>query len=521
MADLNYIGPVHLVDVESKSGKRLRFRSWAKDYDVGEVTDLRAVRVFPFLTSTSVTLVGGGPEAARGMSATGHEMSWSIEMSYEKWIMMIENYEDCFTVDAKCAIQLGYSGPNGQQLTERFEGIIQTPSISLAEDFVSMSFASVASTWHMSQRDGALVFKNETVFDAIRVIADSHAARLFYLNQSNGEEELKGSVPPSLSNLNRIINEVKQGGDFAVFKELVEINAGYEFYRRNDRIVIYSQKERAAAPVPVFTFRGRSSPKENRYPMLTVSNSNTQTALNPAARVLRYADVDLNTKQTVVEQIKNQDLDIDWQRQNAFSDFVGTGTEAAAILAFTDARGLGDGSFAFSRAIGLAAGGLIDADKLLSGKEVRGDGIKEANKGSFRVDNAGKLLPVASNDPTRKEKALMHKRKAVANSGIRLEWSTPGNPSLLPGMEVFVQGCSRVFDGRYQLHKVTHEVGSDGFVTTLEGVVYGAGDQTNDATESVPYDTAAFEEKLRTASNKLETGALDLFDSKQAEAFDE
>lgn len=513
MAELNYIGPIHSVDVESKSGKRIKFRAWAESYNVGEVSDLRQERVFPYLTQTSVKLSGGGPDAARGMNSTGHEMSWSIEMPYDSWIVMVDGYEECFTSDAKCAIQLGYSGPNGEQLTERFEGIISSPSLSLSSDFVNMSFTAVATTWHMGTWDGALAM-NESVLKSIRLLADSHATKIYYLNQENKEAPVPNPAPDVLGNLNRIVNEVKQGSDFQMIKELIEINAGYEFYRRNDRIVIYSQKERAAAPIPIFTFRGHTDPKRNRHPILTISNQDTQRALNPAARLLRMADVDLDSKITSVLEIRNEDLDIDWQRQHAFSDVVGSSLAGlsfeAAIKAREDLLSIVDGA---TNLPSFQPKNLL-SESVFAAKDISGESIS-ADKGSFRLDNAGKLLPVASNDPSGKEKALMHKRKAVANSGIQCEWTTPGNPSLRPGMEVIIQGCSHIFDGRYQLHSVAHEVGGDGFTTTLSGVVYGGSDKVNDASEKVPYNPGPLAAATIDA-NKLSTelGALDAFDSK-------
>lgn len=524
MAKLNYTGPVHYVDIVSKSGKKLRFRTWAERYETAQPQDLLQERVFPFLVSSSVRMEGSGPEAARGMNSVGMEMSFTVEPPYELWVQMVENYEDCFAPDAKCALQIGYSGPGGPQLTERFEGLVQYPSISLAPDFVSMSFSATGTTWHMGQWDGAVAF-NEPIIDALRYISDAHAAKLYYLNQENREVPLK-TVPDSLSQLTRTLSEVKEGNDFEILKELIEINAGYEFYRRNDRIVIYNQKERGAVKeIPIFVFRGQMAPQHNRYPILTISNSNTQTALNPAARVARSTDVDLDSKDTVVNEVRNEDLGVAWQRQKAFSDVVGE----RDILSFIDALEAAESGIQQDPAFGqTSAGSAIQsfgqgvnverAAKQLQGRDIIGE--IRASKGSFRVDNAGKRYPLASNDPAGRQKAEMRKRKAHANSGVTCEWTTPGNPSLRPGMEVILQGCSNILNGRYQLQTVEHQMGAE-FVTSLVGFVYGAGDETNDATEDVPYDPKVFD-KATEANKKIASleegfGALDPFETKQPE----
>jgi len=479
VASFNFMSPVMKCRLESKSGKVLDFKNWSNKYNVGTSSvDVRRAgggtpvqgSNYPYVTALTVTTTGEGTDAGRG-AIMANTIGIQIEAPYEQWLALVEDHLDVFVESTVARVQLGYSGRETGFLSEEFAANLQVINVDMSMDFVSMTLQAIGNTWYMSRREGKINTNGRTILQILREIADSHAAKLFYLDDRGELQPMPATQPTVVRQLGRSLTEVLEGSDYDIVKQLVHDHANLHFYMIGSRIVIYSAKAAGAQKfVSAFEFRGQVNLSEGVYPCLNFQNTNSQSTIRRAAAKIESQNLNLDTKQRQTFEALKKDLNVAFHRPFGVADDIPPGAASSA-----DA----------------IAGG--------SSQEI------PASSKPYRKDQRGIYMPLASNDPSAKEKVVSVKQQAEGLSGVISTWETLGNPLIRPGQEADVRGVSSLFSGRYHLSKVTHVGNLSGYTTQIEGKTYGRSKELAPGT----VDTRGQAPQAETATARAVDAAID------------
>jgi hypothetical protein len=349
---------------------------------------------------------------------------------------MMDKYRNLFTPSSTLEVKLGYA--NGL-FTRTFRGVLQSTTLATSGSQMEMSLEAVGSAWTASRIDGAITVESRSIIDTLRLLCDSRGLELFYLN-NKGEEIPLLVVPNDLSNLRRIISNTFTDNDLLIINRLIRISAGYDFFCEANRIIILNLLQQGLTrDIPTFMYMGALDIEKNQFPLLSYNSSNSQNAYIAAVHRVQTKDVDLS-EQKVENPI---------QKTTASGDL---------NISFTKPFGLPD---VLAQSVAGVTSGFAGAGSILF------------NQTSFREDNNGVNMPLASTDNDREQKAAYEKRRGELMSGLQAEIETMGHPVFRPGMQVNIGGLSQLFSGRYYVVGLRHQASAGEFKTSMELITTG------------------------------------------------
>lgn len=357
-------------------------------------------------------------------------------------------------------VKLGYEGLMSRVYSAQIQSI---PDVTISAGYVEVELEARGGAFAASRiRSGILEEKGKSLdklkaFEVLKKISKEYGITLYHLHPEKGEVEID-SPPSSLSNLDEQLETVPDGSDFRMMRKIIVVKARYGFYNSGNRLVIFNPAEVGEKDVtPVYTFRGSVDPQNNRFPIVDFTSKSNTPAFLRGVRKVRSQSVNKDKKEVVSEEV--------------------TGQEKGAQRKFHR-----------------------------EGKDKAGNEGQKPNK-----------APVSHRDPDKKGKLWYEKNTGEEMSGIQVEVTTMGNPSITPGEVVRVHNIGAMFNGHYYVQEVTHEGSTDGYTTSFSGITYGSSNKLNELMERVRKDVVNKDSGEKPSENSSNTTKKQAKPSSQSE----